>query len=123
MHTFTNNNGSCLVAILIIGLIISFAGMTTMVSSSFSTRKISQRRCSVSAFNIAEAGKEHALAQIRSGTIDLVPNTLTQVFANHSFEKGFYSVDYLANTLLDSVWINSIGRMQEQHATIKYSLY
>lgn len=119
MNILTNKNGSALLIVLTVGLVIALIGMTTLLSTSFSTQKISQRRLAVSAFNIAEAGKEHALANVRGENVQLVPNTLTRMFSNQPFEKGFYTVDYLANALLDSLWIKSVGKVREFMDTIQ----
>jgi hypothetical protein len=63
----------------------------------------------VSAFNIAEAGKEHALAKFRSGLVVPVAGSGHILFSNQPFDHGSYTVTYAANAARDTIRIRSTG--------------
>jgi hypothetical protein len=113
-----NETGSALLVVLIIGFLVASTSMLTLLSTKNSTSRISSRRKVVSVFNIAEAGKEHALAQIRTGSLTPVTGTCLEIFMDELFEDGNYSVTYDANANVDTVWLFSLGSLGEKTAQV-----
>ena len=118
--TFRNNqNGSALLLIMIVSVLISFTYISTRTSSDFSLEKTSQRRRAVSAFNIAEAGKEHAIAEICADFNLVTPYSRRTILDNVLMEPdGSYTVSCSTNAIKDSIWIRSIGSIYGSSTTI-----
>ncbi len=119
MISIRNEKGAALVMVIFIGILVVILSMVTILSTKNSSEKVSSRRDNVSAFNIAEAGKEYALAGIRVG--DLVPEadeTIT-IVPKTAFEQGFYTVVCRANEDITSLWLTSTGETRTQKKTIE----
>lgn len=124
MKQVLTTQGSSLLAVLIVGMVISSLAMVTFMSTSDSFEKVTLRKKGSSAFQIAEAGKEHALAELRAGTREPQPDSLIPFYNNKSLGNGFYTVQCSANVRagttddVDSVWIFSQGVLNEQTASL-----
>lgn len=118
MIIYNNQKGSALMIVLMIGILIAaLAGVSIFVSNN-SFDRVNNRKKKSSVFNIAEAGKEHALALLRSGEFIAEPSVVKSVFKDCKFAKGKYSVTCHANKTIDTVKIISIGTLGSESATI-----
>lgn len=118
MKHMRNEKGSALLGVIIIGIVIALLSMVTIGSTRNSIHRVSRRRNIVSVFNIAEAGKEHALMLIRNDSITLASGSGISVFSDYPFETGRYSVAYDANAAIDTLWLSSTGTQAGQSARI-----
>ncbi len=118
MKIIRNDSGATLLMVLVIGFVIAGLAMVTIMSTKNSAKKISSRREVASAFNIAEAGKEHALMMVRCDSITLISGSDINILNNRGFEGGFYTVDYDANAAIDTLWLRSVGTLSGQSARI-----
>lgn len=117
--TISNNCGSALMSVLMFGFLIAAAGGITIMYTNNSMGRIRERKTKSTAFNIAEAGKEHVLAKLKSNQIQLQPNTRNSVFYKESFSNGTYTVSCSTNSGIDSFWIVSDGMSKDEHAQIE----
>ena len=118
MNVQNSQNGSAILLIMVVGFLIVFTAMSTLTSSTFSISKVSQRVKSVSAFNIAEAGKEHAIAAIIADMTLAIPYERNMILRNSGLGEGSYTVSCSTNTLKDSIWIRSVGSIHDNSTTI-----
>ncbi|MGD9201002.1 MAG: hypothetical protein PVI26_05535 [Chitinispirillia bacterium] len=118
MNKGNYQNGSVILLLMIVGFLLVFTAMSTFTSSNFSIRKVSQRKSSVSAFNIAEAGKEHAIARINSDPRLPSPLRCDTILRNVGLDKGSYTVSCSTNVLKDSLWLRSVGSIKSNSTTI-----
>ncbi|MGD9201003.1 MAG: hypothetical protein PVI26_05540 [Chitinispirillia bacterium] len=121
MTVRNNQNGSALLLIMVVGILIVFAAMSTFTSSTFTMAKTSQRKLAVSAFNIAEAGKEHAIAALNADLNLAVPFSRDSILKNIAMgdgTPGSYTVLCSTNALKDSIWITSVGSIFDNSTEI-----
>ncbi len=118
-----SSGGYILFALLIIGVLVCTIAVVTFSSMRNSLKSAGTKRTNSCAFNIAEAGKEHGLAQLRAKLASPAPNTLTEILQNVSFGKetcmGTYSVRCSSNAALNKVWLRSLGIAGNQSVTIQ----
>ena len=103
------NRGAALVAVLMVALLLNFLFVAIFYSAKSTAKKSSRRRVNVTALNIAEAGKEHALSVFRSGSQPLSAGVTIKLFDSLAFGSGFYSVEASANSSVDTLLITSTG--------------
>lgn len=118
-----NNKGSMLISVVFFGLLVGSAAMVTYLSASHTIKKIDTRTGNVVAFNIAEAGREHALALIRSGSVTLKPDTSFTIIPATACSNGSYTVTCSTNvdssgSGVDTFWIDSRGSIQDESARV-----
>ncbi len=113
-----NETGAALLIVLIIGFLVASLMMATFMSTKNSASTVSLRRRTVSAFQIAEAGKEHAISQIRIGSFTPVAGIANIIFPGETFGSGSYAVTYDANPSVDTLLIHSLGIMRGKKALI-----
>lgn len=73
----------------------------------------------LTSYQVAEAGKNHALDKLRSGSLIPSFGSAVSIFKKHSFQKGAYSVFYDANKTLDTLMIRSYGSINDQACAIE----
>lgn len=106
--TFSNKGGS-LVAVLVIAVIATMI-LQSIAFSTRSTLKSSGKHVSkVSVLNIAEAGKERVIAQLRERTLTFSANQNSTIYSDESFGAGKYTVRCSTSTSIDTVIIFSTG--------------
>jgi hypothetical protein len=93
-------------ALVMIG---SMTMATLLMTNRYTSKSSKRRKEKIDALCIAEAGKEQALAKLRTGEIEPSANTRVDIFSNEPFGTGHYSVSCTTNTTNDTVLINSTG--------------
>jgi len=119
MKNSGNQGGYILFVLLIFGALISIIAMTTMMSMKNSLKKANVTRSQDVAFNIAEAGKEHALATLRSQSITPTANSTGTLINATSFGGGIYTVTCKSNTAIDTIWLTSTGSYNNRSAIVE----
>ncbi len=119
MKCLKNDKGTALIIAILIGMLVLILSMVSIMSVKGSTKRVSDRRKVVSVFNIAEAGKEHALMRIRNDSVTLVPGSGINILNNCPFANGSYTVEYDANPSIDTLWLRSVGSLGVHTARIE----
>ena len=114
-------NGYILMSLLFIGAVIFCMAMSTILVMQQSLKSAGKQRTHASAFNIAEAGKEHVLAMLRNNPnmLDSFGASYQYVLKDFTFSTGKYSVQCKTNTTKDTLTLNSLGRSDSQACTIE----
>lgn len=115
----SNRNGFILVPLLIIGTFIFLLALSALASMKNSLKAAGVQKSQESAFNIAEAGKEHALAKLRSNSIVFEANKYKNIFSNIPFGGGYYSAQCSTNVSIDTLWLFSQGVVNNQSVKIE----
>lgn len=105
----SRDSGSALIFVIMLALIGSLITGAVSLASRYSLKKVSNRRQNIDALCIAEAGKESALAKLRSRTFNPPSNTRTSLYSDEPFGNGTYTVSCSTNTSSDTVQILSAG--------------
>ncbi len=114
-----NDSGSTLIVVIIIA-VISGVILQILFFSSRNTLKSSGRHLSkVTSLNIAEAGKERILGELRSRKIKPIPGQTSTVYTNSPFGSGSYTVRYSTNVRNDTICIVSMGRTDKDTVEIE----
>ncbi len=104
----TNQQGSALIAVLAVALILNVTLLAIFLATRHSSKTSGDRRENVTALNIAEAGKERLYADIRCDVLRPSQNlSSTTAFSNVAFGNGFYTVSYRTDAWVDTLWIRS----------------
>lgn len=114
-----NQNGSALITVLVIGIVGIILSSIMFKSTKNTINKTADRRIDVTLLNIAEAGKEHALASLKSGQISLTPNSRVQVVQNSNFNGGAYTVSCSTISALDTLWLFSVASYRNKLKSIE----
>jgi hypothetical protein len=114
-----HNDGSSLIAVMILAIIAAMV-LQSVTYSSLSTLKTSGRQMSkVSSLNLAEAGKEKAIAELRNKLLTLTPGKMITCYDNISFGNGKFTVKCSTNTAGDIGFIYSTGVQGTVSTTIE----
>ncbi|MBN1602893.1 MAG: hypothetical protein JW915_14895 [Chitinispirillaceae bacterium] len=116
------NNGNTLVTVMMIAI---FAAMIlqSLAYSTRSTLKASGRKLSkVASLNIAEAGKEQVIADLRERTLNLQHNKKIFCYNNEPFGGGAFTVT-CSTTTMDTAVILSIGYKGNDTSKIEVVAY
>ena len=105
----SGDSGSALIFVVMLAFIGSLVIGAATLSNRYTLRKSTERKLIIDALSIAEAGKESALAKLRSRAIAPPPNTKTVLYSNEPFGNGTYSVSCSTNTACDTILIESSG--------------
>lgn len=100
-------DGGAMLFVLSLTIILTITMSVFFLSSRVTTRSSGIRRESTAALNVAEAGKERFLAELRDDTI--LPNQKWTVFKDESLGKGKYTVICSTGANPDTVTILSEG--------------
>lgn len=124
MNTLNNkNDGFVLFTIVLIGAIIALMAVTMLFSMQSSLKTVGTKKTNECAFNIAEAGKENALAQLRRALVSPEANKAITIFNASAFGKGTcqgtYTVRCSSNTAIDTLWLWSKGVVGSQSVTLE----
>ncbi len=119
----SSQKGYILFSLLIVGTLIMCVAMASMVGVRNSLKVAGVQRQHGNAFNIAEAGKECALADLRGNAVTLSPGTTSWIYFEKSFDAGKYSVRCITNSLLDTLWLQSYATVGAQSATVEVACY
>lgn len=114
-----NNNGSMLLGVFLIGVTIMALILITFRITNDTTNSVKKRKENISAFNIAEAGKEIALADLRSGKQVPFADSTTLFYSNNPFASGTFTVTCYGNTSLDTITLTSTGKKGDQTAILE----
>jgi Tfp pilus assembly protein PilX len=118
----SKRGGYILFALLIVGVLICTIAVATFYSMRNSLKTAGVKRTNTCAFNIAEAGKEHALAQLRGKYVVPKADTGFTILNNVEFGKetckGTYTVRCSSNTTIDTVWLRSQATVGSESVTI-----
>jgi hypothetical protein len=114
-----NNNGSTLIAVVIIAIVLNIALAVFFFSTKNTTKSAGTKRIKVTAFNIAEAGKEDLYSQVSWRKYTPKADIVETVFSGHPFQSGAYTVSCRSNTLHDTLWVTSKGVMNNDSTIIE----
>jgi hypothetical protein len=118
-----NSDGYILIALLIIGVLVCTIALITFTSMRNSLKSAGSKRVNTCAFNIAEAGKEHALAQLRGKIVVPIADSSIGILNNVQFGKetclGAYTVRCSSNTAKNKLWLRSQGGAGNQSVKIE----
>lgn len=96
--------------VLVLAIISSIVIASVSFTSRYTIRKSGDRRVRISAFNIAEAGKERFYAAVLHENLKILPNSTVNVYTNKQFTTtGKYSVSYNTKSNPDSMLVNASG--------------
>jgi type II secretory pathway pseudopilin PulG len=124
MNKFNNENGGyILFTLLIVGACISLMAVAMLFSMQSSLKTVGTKRTNECAFNIAEAGKENALAQLRRSLVTPLANKSITIFNTTAFGKetckGAYTVKCSSNTAIDTLWLRSTSNVGNQSVSLE----
>lgn len=114
-----NEKGSMLLGVFLVGITIMALVMITYRITNDTTKSVKKRKENINAFNIAEAGKEFALAGLRSGKQVPFPDSTVTFYKKMPFASGFYSVTCHGDAALDTITITSTGTIGDQTAILE----
>jgi hypothetical protein len=118
-----NREGYILFSLLIVGFLGVCIAMSTFVGIKGSLKTAGTNRINSTAFNIAEAGKEHALSMLRSDSVTLHPNAGIVLLNDIPFDIGAYTVRCSTNSGLDTVYLQSRGKAAAESVMIAVSCW
>jgi hypothetical protein len=116
---FGNHNGYILFSLLLVGVLIMCIAMGAFSGLRSSMKTAGNQRIKGNAFNIAEAGKEHAIALLRLDSVALRPNLDSVILSNVPFDVGSYTVRLIANAPMDTLVLRSMGMTATSTSTIE----
>jgi hypothetical protein len=114
-----NQAGASLVMVLVVAAIFAIAIAVTYRAMISTIKKTGSFRASAQLINIAEAGKEDALAELRHGDAVPLAGATVTIFNAKPFANGAYSVSCRANGDATMLWLLSAGLLGEQTKTIE----
>lgn len=115
----SNQRGSALVAVLALAIILNLTLLAVYFATRDTSKKSGKRRSAVAALNIAEAGKERVLANIRNR--DLVPPETLKItpYIDEPFGTGSFTVSCSTDLWLDTLFLTSIGVAENDTAQLE----
>jgi hypothetical protein len=115
-----NRRGSAMITILAIAIILNITLLAFFYTTRHTNKATGARRIGVTSLNIAEAGKEHVLAQLRDRELRPTPSqTDSIVYSDIPFGSGSYTVRYSTNARNDTIIIFSTGKIASDSAQIE----
>jgi hypothetical protein len=117
----THEGGYILFLLMVIGTLLFIFIFTSLFEVKNSLKIAGVTRVHDAAFNIAEAGKENGLANLRADSVllDSIVNNYKVILQNVSFENGNYSVQCRANATKDTISLLSTGTVGTESVTIE----
>ena len=112
-------SGAALIFVIVIAAICAIACSVTFKATTRLVQSTGSKRVDAVAFNIAEAGKEHAIAQLRTVAYRPHSNGVDSIFTSQAFDVGYYTVRCSANVRTDTLWIRSYGFSATQQRCIE----
>ncbi len=117
-----NESGAALLTVLVIAVIGAIVGMAAVKSTTRTVKVAGHSRARVNLLNIAEAGKEHALARLRSGEVTPSEGASEEIVPLTDFGGGQYRVDYTANGDASTLWLTSTASYQDMSRAIEVTV-
>jgi Tfp pilus assembly protein PilE len=115
-----NSRGATLVLVIVIAAIVAIASALTYKMIIATTKRSGSYRIDAALCNIAEAGKEHALARLRTGQSSPPQANSTSTILNPtSFGGGSYTVACHANSDASKIWITSTATMSNRSKSVE----
>lgn len=114
-----NQNGSALLTVLVIGILGIIVSSIVFKSTQQTIKHSGNRRVDVILLNIAEAGKEDALASLKSGKIEPIANQKIEVTHNPKFNGGEYTVSCSSSLNIDTIWLTSVAMYAGKQKSIE----
>jgi hypothetical protein len=114
----SSETGAAIIFVLVLSVIAMIVISSFFFTSRYTIKKGGNRREKIDVLNIAEAGKEEALAMLRSKAFNPAANQNRLLFSNEPFSAGTYSVSCSSNVTLDTVYISSTGTVGPSSITI-----
>jgi hypothetical protein len=100
--------GSVLIFVIMVALVAGIIAVVSFRTAIWANTKSGHEREKAVAMNIAEAGKERAIARIKGGYLPPV-NGRDSLYKSESFQGGSFSVVCSTNSICDTLWIRSYG--------------
>jgi hypothetical protein len=101
-------SGATLVVVLVIACLAMIIAFVTFKTTIMSSKKSGGQRQAAVALNIAEAGKEHAIARVKGGYRPSEGQN-DVLYTDQPFGAGTYSVSCSSNVKIDTFRIRSYG--------------
>lgn len=117
-----NESGAALLTVLVIAVIGAIVGIAAVKSTTRTVKVAGHSRARVNLLNIAEAGKEHALAKLRSGEVTPSDGASEEIVPLTDFGGGQYRVDYTANGDASKLWLTSTATYQDMSRAIEVTV-
>ena len=108
ISTSGKESGATLVLVIVIAALAAIIAFVTFKSTIMSSKKTGSQRQAAVALNIAEAGKERAIARIKGGYLPPL-NQNDNLYTNEAFGAGSYSVSCSTGATRDTFRIRSYG--------------
>ncbi len=118
-----NQNGYILFSLLLVGILIICVAMGAFSGMRSSMKTAGTQRIQGNAFNIAEAGKEHALSLLRLDSVALRPSQDSVILHNVAFDAGSYTVRCVTNPTMDTLVLRACGTAGSQTASIESNYF
>ncbi len=114
-----NNRGTVLLGVFLIGFTVMTLVMITFKVTNATTETVKKRKENINAFNIAEAGKEIALADLRSGKKIPESDSTIVFYSSFPFGGGNFTVTCEGSSGLDTIILISEAIHGDEKAIIK----
>jgi hypothetical protein len=123
MNMLRNNQGSAIIAIVIIAIVLNIALAVYFYSTKNTAKAAGSARVKTSVFNIAEAGKENLYSLVSWRKYMPKVNFTETVFSSEPFQSGAYTVTCRTNMLKDTLWVTSKGIERNDSSIIETVSY
>jgi hypothetical protein len=111
--------GAAFPVVIAIAFIISILMVIVSKNTQLSVKYSGDRRVSVALLNLAEAGKEDALAKLRSGAIAPVNGDTIVIVDSAAMNKGYYHVTCASNGTGDTCFLESYAHLGGKECSIR----
>jgi len=109
MRIRTSTHGGTLLMVAVIGVITALIVVAMVTSLKMGSKTASTRRTCSSALNLAEAGKEDALARLRKMTVTPTASQRVGIISQTTLNNGTYAVSCSSNAGKTNLWLVSTG--------------
>jgi hypothetical protein len=113
-----SDTGTAMLFALVLSMVGALVMGSLMMTSRLSSKKSQYRRENIAALNIAEAGKEKTLAELRGRNLDPAAGQKITPYADVSFGTGAYTVTCSTNAAADTAYIVSTGVCNQDTARL-----
>jgi Tfp pilus assembly protein PilX len=109
MRIRTSAHGGTLLMVAVIGVITALIVVAMVSSLKLGSKTASVRRTCSSALNLAEAGKEDALARLRKKTVTPTASQRVGIISQTTLNNGTYAVSCSSDAAKTNLWLLSTG--------------
>lgn len=113
-----HQQGAAFPVVIAIAFIISILMVIVSKNTQLSVKYSGDRRINVALLNLAEAGKEDALAKLRSGAVVPVKGSTIVVIDSVAMNKGYYHVTCTSNGTGDTCFLDSYAHLGGKQCSI-----